>query len=91
MVSILSGNSLKTSLDGLIDVKNNEYQTIKIYGDVNDDGQVFFKIYYIDDNQNKILTFNRETVTNYAGILLRDALGNTIALLTKQCTLPILI
>ncbi len=51
---------------GLIDVKNNEYQTIKIYGDVNDDGWVFFKIYYIDDNQNKILAFNHETVTNYA-------------------------
>jgi len=52
-------------IDGLIDVNNNDYQTIKIYGDVNENSQVFFKVYYIDDNNNKILAFNKETITNY--------------------------
>ncbi len=52
-------------IEGLVDVKNNEYRTIKIYGDVNEHSQVFFKIYYMDDNQNKISAFNHETVTTY--------------------------
>lgn len=44
----------------------NEYETIKIYGDIDDDSKIVFKIYYINENQDKILAFQNGFTTNYS-------------------------
>ena len=39
------------------------YTFIKIYGDINDNEQIYFKIYYEDENQNHIHAFQNDTIT----------------------------
>ncbi len=43
-----------------------EYENIKIYGDIEDDNKIVFKIYYINENQDKILAFQNGFTTNYS-------------------------
>lgn len=44
---------------------NHSYDLIKIYGDIDDDFQIYLKVYYVDENQNRILGFNRDYITHY--------------------------
>ncbi|MDM8196202.1 DEAD/DEAH box helicase [Massilimicrobiota timonensis] len=39
------------------------YTFIKIYGDINENEQIYFKIYYEDENQNHIHAFQNDTIT----------------------------
>lgn len=39
------------------------YTFIKIYGDINENEQIYFKIYYEDENQNHIHAFQNDTMT----------------------------
>lgn len=52
-------------LEGLKNIDDNHYDTIKIYGDIDDDSRVIFKIYYENENQDRILAFQKNLVTNY--------------------------
>lgn len=48
-----------------VNIDENAFNIIRIYGDVNDDSEIYFKIYYIDENNNRILGFNQDIITNY--------------------------
>lgn len=39
------------------------YPFIKIYGDMNENEQIYFKIYYEDENQNRIHAFQKDVMT----------------------------
>ena len=39
------------------------YTFIKIYGDINENEQIYFKIYYEDENQNRIHAFQNDLMT----------------------------
>lgn len=39
------------------------YLFIKIYGDMNENEQIYFKIYYEDENQNRIHAFQKDVMT----------------------------
>ncbi len=48
-----------------VDIDENIFSIIRIYGDVSDDFEIYFKIYYIDENNNRTLGFNKDIITNY--------------------------
>ncbi len=52
-------------IKNMIEIKENEYEFIKIYGDVSDDSRVYFQIYYVDESHNRIPAFQDNFVTNY--------------------------
>lgn len=43
----------------------NEYEYIKIYGDIDKNANIVFKIYYVNENQDKMLAFDKDYITNY--------------------------
>ena len=45
------------------DFEQSPYTFIKIYGDINENEQIYFKIYYEDENQNHIHAFQNDTIT----------------------------
>lgn len=49
----------------LVEMKNSYNDSIQIYGDVDNQSQVYFKIYYYNENQNRVLGFNKELITDY--------------------------
>ncbi len=48
-----------------IPIETNEYQTIKIFGDIDEDSRLVFKVYYEDENQNRVIAFQSDFITNY--------------------------
>lgn len=46
-------------------VQENNYELIRIYGDVNADSQIFFKVYYVDEKNDKITAFKDDFIKNY--------------------------
>lgn len=61
---VISPNTKYFDCKHFID-QNNEYNLIKIYGDVTDNGEVVFSLYYYDDNMNRIKGFNTNIVTTF--------------------------
>ena len=45
------------------ELEQSPYTFIKIYGDINENEQIYFKIYYEDENQNHIHAFQNDTIT----------------------------
>lgn len=45
------------------DFEQSSYTFIKIYGDINENEQIYFKVYYEDENQNHIHAFQNDTIT----------------------------
>ena len=45
------------------DFEQSLYTFIKIYGDINENEQIYFKVYYEDENHNRIHAFQNDTIT----------------------------
>ncbi|MBQ0064136.1 MAG: DEAD/DEAH box helicase [Firmicutes bacterium] len=45
--------------------QGNTYDQIKLYGDVDENGEIYFNLYYYDDNQNRIRGFNTDIPTTF--------------------------
>lgn len=59
---------------GLIDIQENEYVLIKIYGDINEESQMYLEVYYINENNDKIQGFNTQVITNYQQDIVEEYL-----------------
>ncbi|WP_279155364.1 DEAD/DEAH box helicase [Thomasclavelia cocleata] len=53
------------SIKNMIEFNENNYEYIKMYGDINDDSQISFKIYYVNENQDRVIAFQNDFITNY--------------------------
>ena len=42
-------------------IDDNNYSIIHIYGDINEQSQVYFKVYYVDEDQRRIKAFHPDT------------------------------
>lgn len=51
-------------LSSSIEIEENPYQDIYIYGDLEQE-EIQFKVFYSDENQNRVPGFNQDIVTNY--------------------------
>ena len=58
----------------LAEQRENDYDTIKIYGDVNEQGQIYFQVIYVNESHAHIPAFQKQFPTTYAQELVEQCL-----------------
>ena len=48
-----------------VDIQQTSYTDIQVYGDIDDESRIVFKLYYVNEEHDRILGFNKNTVTTF--------------------------